>query len=132
MTAPAQSIAQLVRYGLVGVSNTVVTLASYAMLIRVGTPSPLASAIGFGLGALNGYRLNRRWTFRVRAGGPAMLLRYLGLQAAGAAMSAAGVALVLADLAVARMGAEVVVLPVVTLFTYLLASRFVFREPTRA
>ena len=54
--------------GIVGVSNTLIALAIFTVLTAVGVPYLLASAIGFVVGAVNGFLLNRRWTFRGHQG----------------------------------------------------------------
>jgi putative flippase GtrA len=118
-------VARFVRFGVVGVSNTVLTLVAYELLTRVGLAATAASALGFAVGAANGYVLNRSWTFRAR-GGAATLARYLVVQALGAGLSAGGVALATSDLSLRRLAAECVVLPAVTLLTYTLARTVVF------
>jgi putative flippase GtrA len=56
---------QFVKFGIVGVSNTLLTLIVYTVLLKVfGVWYLAASAIGFIVGATNGFLLNRRWTFR--------------------------------------------------------------------
>src|SRR5437588_4395089 len=57
-------VGQFVRYGIVGISNTLVFLAAYALFVHIGVWDIAASAIGYRLGAINGYVLNPRWTFR--------------------------------------------------------------------
>jgi hypothetical protein len=54
---------QLVRFGLVGATNTALTLAAYTALVALDVPVALAAAAGWGVGALNGFLLNRAWTF---------------------------------------------------------------------
>jgi putative flippase GtrA len=125
-------LGRLLRFALVGVTNTLLTLASFAVLVRLGVPAPPASAAGFAVGAANGYRLNRAWTFRTTRGGAGTVARYVAVQALGAALSAGGVALVTSDLAVRRLGAECLVLPIVTLVTYVLSRRVVFGAPRLA
>jgi putative flippase GtrA len=71
---------RLVRFGIVGVSNTLITLAVFAMLHHHGVPGALASALGFAAGAANGYRLNRTWTFRSAASGSDVVARYVGIE----------------------------------------------------
>lgn len=122
-------LARIVRFGLVGATNTAVTFASYAVLTAAGLAAPAASAVAFGLGALNGYRLNRAFTFRGAAGGLATLARYAAVQGAGAALSSAGVAIATAGVVAGRLEAEAIVLPIVTLFTYVLVRRHVFTAP---
>ena len=120
-------LGRMVRFGLVGVTNSLLTLATFSMLIHVRVPAPPASTAGFAVGAVNGYLLNGRWTFPGARRGAGPLARYLAVQALGAGLSGAGVALVRADLSIARLAAELLVLPAVSLVTYLLASRLVFR-----
>lgn len=118
-------VARFVRFGVVGASNTVLTLVAYELLTRVGVQAAAASGLGFAVGAANGYVLNRSWTFHAQ-GGAATLARYLVVQGLGALLSAAGVGLVTSDLSLRRLAAECVVLPAVTLLTYTLARTVVF------
>ena len=115
---------QLLRYGTVGVSNTVVTLTTFWLLAHLGVRTGAASALAFAAGAVNGYALNRTWTFRA-AGGRATFARYVLVQAVGAAGSAVGVTLLAA---LGRLEAECLVLPAVTLLTFTLARALVFRS----
>jgi putative flippase GtrA len=123
-------LARFVRFGLVGAINTALTLVTFALLTHLGVAAAPASALAFATGAVNGYLLNRTWTFHAR-GGAATLTRYVAVQGLGALCSGAGVALVSTDLALHRLPAECLVIPFVTLLTYTLARRVVFR-PARA
>jgi putative flippase GtrA len=118
-------IARFVRFGLVGVSNTVLTLVAYEILTRLGVADTESSALAFAVGAANGYLLNRSWTFHAD-GGTATLARYVAVQGLGALLSGAGVDLATSDLSLRRLAAECVVLPAVTLVTYTLARTVVF------
>jgi putative flippase GtrA len=113
---------RLLRFGAVGASNTALTLTAFALLSRTGVGAGAASGLAFAVGAVNGYVLNRWWTFR--AGGS--VLRYAAVQALGALLSGSGVALVAADLDLRRLVAELLVLPFITLITYALCRRVVF------
>jgi putative flippase GtrA len=117
---------RLLRFGTVGALNTLLTLISFLALTRAGTPTVAASALAFAVGATNGYVLNRRWTFRSDRRGMQTMLRYVTVQALGAAVSAGGIALVSSDLAVQHLTAEAIVLPAATLTTYVLVRRVVF------
>lgn len=124
-------LGRLVRFGIVGLSNTALTLATFTLLVALRAPAPAASALAFAAGAVNGYRLNRQWTFRVAGGGPGLVARYVAVQGLGATLSAVGMALLSRDLTVGHLVAEALVLPVVTAITYVL-SRRVFCGPQTA
>jgi len=68
----------------VGVTNTIVSLIAFWLLVAAGTPYAAAAPLAFATGALNGYVLNRRWTFAARDTKRARLL-YVVVQVAGAA-----------------------------------------------
>lgn len=55
---------QAIRFAVVGGSNTLVTFAViWAMRTGLGSPVWLASAVGYGVGMVQGFVLNRFWTF---------------------------------------------------------------------
>ena len=127
---PVEAV-RLIRFCGVGATNTVITLATYDLLVQLGTASWAASAIAFAAGALNGFHWNARWTFAGRsAGAAATRLRYLAVQGAGTVISAIGVLTAEDALGLAHFAAELVILPVVTMLMYGLMRSVVF--PGRA
>ena len=117
------------RFVVVGLSNTVVALLVYAGLVALGTQPVLASALGFAAGALNGYRLNRNWTFDGASGGLGTGTRYVLVQLVGLGLNALGVWIAVGHAGLPRMAGEAVILPVVTVTTFLLSRRWVFHAP---
>src|SRR6201987_635980 len=75
---------QFIKFGIVGVSNTLLTFAVYTLLLKVfGVWYLLASAVGFAVGAVNGFLLNCRWTFRGHVGDARTPLRWGIVQGGG-------------------------------------------------
>jgi putative flippase GtrA len=114
-------VARFVRFCLVGVSNTVVTVGVYAGALRLAMPYLPAGAVAYGLGAVNGFVLNRAWTFRVR-GHPA---RYCVVVGAGVAANAL-LLRVAVGMSVPRELAQVAVAAPVTLVTFALSRSWAF------
>jgi putative flippase GtrA len=123
---PPRLVAQLVRYGLVGATNTALTLAAYAALVALGLPAVLAAAGGWGVGAANGYRLNRAWTFRSALRGASPAARYVAVALLGAGIDAVGVSIAVGHDHLPRLAGEVAILPVVTVLTFALCRWWVF------
>jgi putative flippase GtrA len=117
---------QALRFVLVGATNTALTLSAYALLVLAGVPSPMAAALGWALGAANGYRLNRGWTFRSARRGLTPAARYVAVQALGAGLDALGVWLAVGDGHLHRLEGEIAILPAVTLLTFALCRGWVF------
>lgn len=117
----AVGLTRLVRFGVVGATNTLVTLIVDVLLTRAGAPVALAAAAGFAAGAVNGFRLNRAWTFHASgARGTSVVARYVAIQVLGVAISAGGAAVLTDLLALARVVAEASALPAATAMTYVL------------
>jgi putative flippase GtrA len=77
-------VEQFLKFGVVGVSNTLLTFVVFTALIKVfGVWYVAASALGFVVGACNGFLLNRSWTFRGHGGGSGAALRWAIVQCGG-------------------------------------------------
>lgn len=109
-TAVAAPGGQLARYLVVGVTNTAISFAVYALLAAAGLPYVPAAAVAFAAGAVNGYVLNRRWTFSAPDSARARIA-YVCVQAAGALATGALVWLLAHETAAGRIGAYVVAVP---------------------
>src|SRR6476620_9130512 len=79
---------QFLKFSIVGVSNTLLTFAVYTVLLKGFDVWYLAaSAIGFAVGATNGFLLNRRWTFRGHVGDALTPVRWAVVQGGGLALN---------------------------------------------
>jgi len=54
---------QFIKFGIVGVSNTLISLAVYYLLVFLGMHYLIAHAIAFVLSVLNAYYWNRKYVF---------------------------------------------------------------------
>ena len=126
MRSQSGALRQFASFVVVGASNTAISLISYALLLWVDVPYALAGAIAFVLGAVNGYVLNRRWTFRARdtSSGRA---RYAVLQLAALGATTALLWLLVSAGDVERLAAYTITIPVVTVATFLASRGWVFR-----
>jgi putative flippase GtrA len=119
-------VLQLVRFGLVGSTNTALTLATYAVLVALHAPVALAGAAGWALGAVNGFVLNRAWTFRGAARGALPAARYSVVALAGSGLNAALVSIAVSEQHLPRIAGELAVLPPVTVLSFLFCRGWVF------
>jgi putative flippase GtrA len=123
----ALPIGQFARFILVGASNTAISLAVYSLLVALAVPFVLAAAVAFGLGAVNGYVLNRRWTFSARDSRRARLA-YACVQAFGALATSLLVWLLVHEAAAGRIGAYIGAIPPVTLCMFLANRLWTFAD----
>src|SRR5271154_6493538 len=114
----APMLIQFVKFGIVGISNTLLTLAVYTLLLKVlGVWYLAASAIGFAVGATNGFLLNRRWTFREHVGDALTPVRWGIVQSGGLAINEGLLYLFVHDAQLDKLVAQVCATAVVTVTT---------------
>src|SRR5438128_12551884 len=81
-------LAQFVKFGIVGASNTLLAFLIYTLLLKVfGVWYLAAAAIGFLVGAVNSFLLNRSWTFRGHVGDAYTPVRWAVVQGCGLALN---------------------------------------------
>lgn len=122
VTAP---LGQFTRFLVVGAANTAISFVAYSLLLAASTPYVLAAAIAFAIGAVNGYVLNRRWTFSARDTNRARIA-YACVQAAGAITTGMLVWLLAHEASAGSVGAYLLATPPVTLATFLANRAWTF------
>jgi putative flippase GtrA len=116
---------QLLRFIAVGVSNTAITLLAYAGALHLGVRYLPAGAGAYALGGVNGFVLNRAWTFAHRGHIVPAAARYAAITAAAIV---ANLLLLRAavSLGVPRAAAEIVAVAPVTLVSFALNRAWAF------
>jgi putative flippase GtrA len=126
LSAPV--VVQFVKFGIVGVSNTLLTLVTYTVLLKVfGVWYLAASGIGFVLGAINGFLLNRRWTFRDHVGDALTPVRWGVVQTVGLGVDELLLYVLVHDAHLDKLIAQVCATAVVTVSTFFVNRAWTFR-----
>jgi putative flippase GtrA len=124
----APLLVQLVKFGIVGVSNTLLTFAIYWLLLKVfGLWYLAASAVGFVAGATNGFLLNRRWTFRGHIGDALTPVRWAIVQGCGLGINLGLLYVFVHDAGLDKLLAQVFATAVVTISTFFANRAWTFR-----
>jgi putative flippase GtrA len=126
-------VVQFVKFGVVGVSNTLLFFAIYTLLLKVfGVWYLAASAIGFSVGAVNGFLLNRRWTFEGHVGDSLTPLRWAIVQGCGLGLNELLLYALVDGAKLDELIAQGIATVTVTVTTFIVNRAWTFREPTRA
>src|ERR1017187_3001991 len=121
-------LVQFVKFGIVGVSNTLLTLAVYTLLLKVfGVWYLAASAVGFAVGATNGFLLHRRWTFREHVGDALTPVRWAIVQGCGLAINEGLLFLFVSEAHIDKLLAQVFATAFVTVSTFFANRAWTFR-----
>jgi putative flippase GtrA len=125
-------VAQFIKFGIVGVSNTLLFFAVYTLLLEgLGVWYILASAIGFVVGAVNGFLLNRRWTFSGHVGDSLTPLRWGVVQSCGLALNEGLLYVCVEGLGLHKLVGQAIAIVVVVVVTFAANRAWTFRtQPT--
>lgn len=125
------TLAQLVRFGIVGVVSNGALFVLYLVMTRYGIGPKIAMSIAYGIGVAQTFLFNRRWTFRHRGSASAAFVRYCATYGIGYLTNLVTL-VILVDLAGWRhqwvQGATILCIAVLV---FLLQKYWVFR-PARA
>jgi putative flippase GtrA len=119
---------QFVRFLVVGLANTTLSFVAYRLLLAVSTPYLVAAPIAFAVGVVNGYILNRRWTFDAPDSRRSRIL-YVVFGALGAVTLTLLVLLFVRVAGLDRVEAYIVGVPPVTVATFLANRTWTFKAP---
>jgi putative flippase GtrA len=126
LSAPV--LLQFVKFGIVGVSNTLLFFAIYTILLKVfGVWYLAASAIGFTIGAINGFLLNRRWTFRGHVGDSLTPVRWGVVQGCGLGLNEGLLYLFVDGATLDKLLSQAFATVIVTVVTFLANRAWTFR-----
>ena len=124
----APVLVQFVKFGVVGVSNTLLAFTIYTVLLKVfGVWYLAASAIGFVLGAVNGFLLNRRWTFAGHVGDALTPVRWGVVQGCGLGLNLGLLYLFVDDAGIEKLLSQALATAIVTVITFLVNRAWTFR-----
>ncbi len=119
---------QFVKFGIVGISNTLLAFGVYTLLLKgVGVWYLAASAIGFAVGAVNGFLLNRRWTFREHVGDALTPVRWFVVQGCGLLVNLGLVYLFVEEAGLDKLLAQACATAIVVVLTFLANRSWTFR-----
>jgi putative flippase GtrA len=126
----AKVIVQFLKFGIVGVSNTLIAFAVYTVLLKVfGVWYVAASGIGFAVGAVNGFLLNRRWTFREHVGDALTPVRWAIVQTCGLGLNLGLVYVFVDGLGMDKLVGQIPTTAIVTVLTFVVNRSWTFRTP---
>ncbi|WP_198674812.1 GtrA family protein [Rhodoferax ferrireducens] len=78
-----RALTQLVRYTIVGLASNAIGYVLYLVLTRLGLGPKLAMSLLYGIGVLQTFVFNKKWSFRFNGAAAPALVRYATVYALG-------------------------------------------------
>jgi putative flippase GtrA len=126
-----QHSGKMVRFGLVGLSNTLISYLTFRAILAVADIAFVAQVFGYAAGVVWSFALNSRWTFGQTGFSHRQFLRFLVLQGGLLLASSAAIGLAVDHAGFQPDLSWLAVMAVVTLVNYLLSHGWVFADGER-
>lgn len=123
---PHVLLGQLVRFSLVGVLNTLISLALFKLATDLGVWDVAASGGAFIVGAINSYTLNRIWTFRAGSSSASRFVRYVVVQLVGLGTNLLVFTILVKDMSVTRLVGQAIALVCASALMFVLNRQWAF------
>lgn len=126
-----QTLTQLVRYGIVGLASNAFGYLLYLGLTYLGMGPKLAMSLLYGLGVLQTFVFNKKWSFRFQGAATPALVRYATVYAVGYVINFFALILLVDQMGLPHqwvMGALVLFMAV---FFFVAQKFWVFRQVSR-
>jgi putative flippase GtrA len=124
-----RGVRQFVKFGLVGLSSTVIDWGIYLILTRfLGVFYLMAKILSFSIAVINSYIWNRRWTFR--SNDPAKLrqfIKFLTISLVGLVLNSLIMYLAVEHLKLADIYGLVLATAIVTIWNFLANKFYTFK-----
>lgn len=122
-----QTLTQLVRYGIVGLASNALGYLLYLVLTYLGIGPKLAMSLLYGLGVLQTFIFNKKWSFRFEGATSPAILRYAIAYAAGYAIQLFALMLLVDKMGLSHQWVMGGLILVVAVFLFLAQKFWVFR-----
>lgn len=124
-----ESIRQLFKYGIVGIVNTIITLATIFILMELLKVNYIVSnLVGYGLGFANSFIMNKLWTFESRGRLPREIVFFILIFLVSYALQLILLVILKEKLGIAAEISQVMAMVFYTIISFIGNKRFTFRK----
>ncbi|MGG0723476.1 GtrA family protein [Bacillus mycoides] len=68
---------KFLKFGLVGIANTLITIISYVILVKLGMNYLVANTLSYSIGVANSYYWNKNWVFQSNGKDLSIFIKFL-------------------------------------------------------
>lgn len=127
-----ETLTQLVRYGIVGLASNAVGYLLYLGLTYLGMGPKLAMSLLYGVGVLQTFVFNKKWSFRFEGAATPALVRYATVYAVGYVINFFALMLFVDQAALSHQLVQGVMIFIVAIMLFIAQRYWVFRQTTRS
>ena len=123
---------QLIRYLIVGLASNAVIYVGYLFLTQLGMGPKFAMSLLYGVGVLQTFVFNKKWSFRFEGAAAPALVRYLVVYAVGYGVNFLAMVLLVDQAALPHQLVQGVMIFIVAIMLFTAQRYWVFHHTTRS
>jgi putative flippase GtrA len=120
-------VLQFVKFAIVGLANTLITFLAYTILVYLQVDYRIANVIGYVLGVINSYRLNKSWVFKVE-GSYNQLLKFIMVNLITLGINTILLYMLVDKYFIDKIFAQIIVIPVTMMVNFVLNKLWTFER----
>ncbi len=119
---------EFIKFGIVGVSNTLITFAVYNILLKLGINYLIANIIGYICGMINGFIWSKNWVFKVNNESKMYFIKFALVNLLSLAVSTGLLMVLVKQLSFNTTIAQLITTCITVVINYLLNKIWTFSE----
>lgn len=123
---------QFIRYVVVGLASNATIYVGYLLLTRFGMGPKLAMSLLYGVGVVQTFVFNKKWSFRFEGAATPALVRYATVYAVGYVINFFALMLLVDQAKLQHQLVQGVMIFVVAMMLFVAQRYWVFRQTTRS
>lgn len=123
---------QFIRYVVVGLASNAAIYVAYLLLTLLGMGPKLAMSLLYGVGVLQTFVFNKKWSFRFDGAATPALLRYVVAYAVGYVVNLLALMLLVDQAGMQHQLIQALMIFVVAIMLFVAQRYWVFRQTTRS
>jgi putative flippase GtrA len=122
---------RFIRFGIVGVMNTLITIVSFWILSKIGVGYITANIISYLIGVVNSYFFNSRWVFKVDSKKSSRGVRFLIINLIVLVINTGLLILFVDKVGLNKYVAQILVIGICMVLNYFLNRKWTFSEEVK-
>jgi putative flippase GtrA len=131
MVMMMKELFRFIRFGIVGVMNTLITIISFWILNKIGMVYITANIISYLIGVVNSYFFNSRWVFKVDSKKSSRGVRFLIINLIVLAINTGLLILFVDKVGLNKYIAQIFVIVICMVLNYFLNRKWTFSEEVK-
>lgn len=119
---------KLIKFGFVGIINTIINLIIFNILIYFGMNYIVANSIGFIVGMVNSYMWNNIWVFKAKSKSPKTIIKFIIVNLIVLGINNLLLFILVKEFGLNKTVAQIMVLVITTLVNFLGNRFWTFKE----